>query len=1178
MIERSLGELVESQLEVASLSGEVQSVMNGIVERLLDLRDADGASLSTVDEGVAHFTVALGADAPLAGRTMPLSETLGIGCAESGEVQVLRGPQTALSLTDDTAAIVLAPVVYDGATRGVLGVRSARPEAFSDLDVETTRLLAQSAAIALRNAGLVERLAASERRYREQHAQAADAVLVFDLEGNVLDANDAAAVLLRYSVEKLRTMRASALLDPDGLDDDPVRLAELREQGDVRAERQFRRQDGSLIDVESSSRVLDDGRVHTTLRDVTKRKRDETRLRTSLGRLHAIVQTQQEISALELDPLTVTQTIVERAQRLAGADGAAVQWFDGYASVFRVGSGLAQEHVGLRLDRATSLAGIAAIRGEAVYSPDTEVDPRVDQAACRSLGARSLICAPLHRNGRIEGVLSILGRNPNAFDELAVETTRLMAEFVSTVMRNSAELEARRTLVEELATQGQVVEHMQTALWVWALEESGEFRLEHANAASEVATGLEAEKILGATMREVLPALPDEAIEPFRAVVADNTLYDAGEVSYGDERITPSVFSLKAFPLTGRRIAVTFENVTDNVRARRALQESESRFRGAFHSSSVGMSLAGLDGTFVQVNDRLAEMLGYAVEELMRLGLRGITHPEDFAIDAEQAAELHSGQIESYQREKCYLHKDGSIVWADLTVSLVRAYDGTPTYVLSHIQDITGQKESALLFTAVFESSVVPKLIADDRRRIVDVNEAAAELIGVPRAEALGLRLDDLLADEPVARMWPRFLAEGTIDAEVTLHRPGGGTRHIEFVATANVRPGRHISVVRDLSHQRALEEQLRQAQKMEAVGRLAGGIAHDFNNLLTAISGYSEFLIAGLDDDRQRRHADEIRKAAARAASLTGQLLAFSRRQVLQPRVLDLNAVVSDMDMMLRRLIGEDVELIALLEPELGAVLADPTQFEQVIVNLAVNARDAMPHGGSLTIETANVETTEGDSVELRISDTGMGMTDTEREQLFDPFFTTKEGGTGLGLATVYGIVEQSGGLIEVDSAPGTGSSFRICLPRAAEQAGPTAPARDRGAPERGSETILLVEDETVVRQLVAEILQSSGYAVLEAGDGPSALELLRRHNEPIDLLLTDVVMPGMSGPEVAGAVATMRPGTHVLYMSGYTDSAIGHHGVLEPGTAFLQKPFSAEDLTRKVRTLLGRVTPVSA
>jgi len=277
---------------------------------------------------------------------------------------------------------------------------------------------------------------------------------------------------------------------------------------------------------------------------------------------------------------------------------------------------------------------------------------------------------------------------------------------------------------------------------------------------------------------------------------------------------------------------------------------------------------------------------------------------------------------------------------------------------------------------------------------------------------------------------------------------------------------------------------------------------------------------------------------------------------------------------MMLRRLIGEDVELVTLLEPQLAPVRADPTQVEQVIVNLAVNARDAMPNGGSVTIETANVVMDDTELVELRMTDTGVGMSDSERQQLFDPFFTTKAGGTGLGLATVYGIVEQSGGTIEVDSAPGMGSTFRVLLPRADVHAEVVELAAISDAPESGSETILLVEDEPVVRHLVAEILEASGYTVLQAGDGPSALELLRRHHGMLHLLVTDVVMPGMSGPEVGQSVTSMRPGTQVLYISGYTDSAIGHHGVLEPGIAFLQKPFDAAELNRKVRSILDGVS----
>ena len=1061
------------ELEVAALHGEVDAVMRRIVDRLMELPLADGASMSTLDDGIVEFRHSAGEDSPLQGRSFPLEETLGAACIERGDVTVLRqttGLEVDGSLTPGALSIALVPLDWDGRVRGILGVRSRSPEAFNAAGVEEIRMLGVGASIALRNAELLERLTASEE-------------------------------------------------------------------------------------------------------DVSQRKQNEERLRTSLGRLHAIVQTQQEISALELDPDAVTNAIVQRAQRLAGADGATVQWFEGDHSVLHFCSGTATRAVGLRVDRAHSLAGVAALNGEAVYSPDTQRDPRVDRDACTKVGARSLVCAPLYREGRIEGVLSVMAEAPNAFDELAIESTRLMAEFVSTVMRNAGELETRRQLVEDLRMQGQVVEHMQTALWVWTLDGES-MRLDYANRASEEATGLVADEVVGRTVDEVLPAISTELAALLRSALDEGRPIEVGEVEYGDARIAPGVFTAKAFPLAGSRIAITFENVTGVVRGRRALQESEARFRGAFDSTSVGMALTAFDGSFVQVNRHLADMLGYTEAELMKLGVRGITHPDDFAASERLIAQLLAGEIDDFSLEKRYLRKDSSLVWAHLTVSLVRGYDSAPTHMVSHILDITKQKEASLLYESMFERSVVPMLVVDNKRTLVDVNQAGADLLGLSHDEALGLSIDDLLVDEPVDRLWPRFVQTGTMEAEVWVELPSGRRRRIEFVATANIEPGRHIAVVRDLTRQKELEAQLGQAQKMEAVGRLAGGIAHDFNNLLTAIAGYAEFLIGGEEDPRLRRHAEEIKKATARAAALTGQLLAFSRRQVLQPRVLDLNAVVSDMDMMLRRLIGEDVELVTMLDAGLAPVQADPTQIEQVIVNLAVNARDAMPQGGSVTIETSNFVTDGGPFAELRLTDNGVGMTDEERQQLFDPFFTTKEGGTGLGLATVYGIVEQSGGTIEVESAPGLGSSFRILLPAVQSRVEERAETPDVEAPAHGVESILLVEDEAVVRHLVAEILESSGYTVLQAADGPSALELLRRHTGTVDLLVTDVVMPGMSGPEVANAVTAMRPGTQVLYISGYTDSAIGHHGVLEPGIAFLQKPFSADDLTRKVRSIFDGAT----
>jgi signal transduction histidine kinase/CheY-like chemotaxis protein len=383
----------------------------------------------------------------------------------------------------------------------------------------------------------------------------------------------------------------------------------------------------------------------------------------------------------------------------------------------------------------------------------------------------------------------------------------------------------------------------------------------------------------------------------------------------------------------------------------------------------------------------------------------------------------------------------------------------------------------------------------------------------------------------------------------------------------------------------RNTEEQLQQSQKLEAVGRLAGGISHDFNNLLTAIMGYSDLSLKRLrDGDPLKRNLTEIRKAGERAASLTRQLLAFSRKQVMQPKILDLNAVVSDLEKMLRRMIGEDVELTTSLEPELGNVKADPGQMEQVIMNLAVNARDAMPSGGKVTIETANVYLDEsyarqhlsvmpGPYTMLAVSDTGTGMDAATQRHMFDPFFTTKEDGkgTGLGLSMVYGIVKQSGGNIWVYSELGKGTTFKIYFPRVAataEKYTHAAPALDIPT---GSETILLVEDADMVRDLAREVLQDiSGYRVLEAANAEAAFQICEKHQGRIDLLLTDVVMPGGSGSEVSAHVRALKPDIRVLYMSGYTDDAIVRHGVLEAGLNFIQKPFTPNALALKVREVL--------
>lgn len=386
----------------------------------------------------------------------------------------------------------------------------------------------------------------------------------------------------------------------------------------------------------------------------------------------------------------------------------------------------------------------------------------------------------------------------------------------------------------------------------------------------------------------------------------------------------------------------------------------------------------------------------------------------------------------------------------------------------------------------------------------------------------------------------------------------------------------------------RLSEEQLRQAQKMDAIGRLAGGVAHDFNNILTAILGYSELLLEHLaPNDPMRRQIEEIRAAAERAATLTRQLLIFSRKQELTVEVLDINAGITNIETLLRRLIGEDIELVTHLKTEDGCIQADASQLEQVLMNLVVNARDAMPHGGTLTIETANVDLASdypgllpdnkpgGPYVMLSVSDTGVGMSKEVQSHLFEPFFTTKEKGkgTGLGLSTVYGIVKQNGGLISVCSEPGKGSTFKVYFPRIKEKAPaeekkvPLQPAAKRPA---APETVLLVEDEEILSELAQDILQMKGYRVLAAHDGEEAIRLCQEHKGPIHLLLTDLILPKMSGRDLQERIASMQPETKVLYMSGYTEAALTQQGVLDPGTAFISKPFTPSSLLHKVREVL--------
>jgi two-component system cell cycle sensor histidine kinase/response regulator CckA len=509
---------------------------------------------------------------------------------------------------------------------------------------------------------------------------------------------------------------------------------------------------------------------------------------------------------------------------------------------------------------------------------------------------------------------------------------------------------------------------------------------------------------------------------------------------------------------------------------------------------------------------------------------------------------------------------------------------------IEHKRDQESLRRSELRYRSLFERAAYGIYRSTLDGRLLDVNPALVNMLGYSSPDEL-MALDvgrDIYVDAEERRsLLLEFQLEGRGIHETRWKRRDGKVITVRLSATVskdgNGNPEGLELIVEDVTERRALEEQLQHAQKMEAVGRLAGGVAHDFNNLLTVIKGYGELLSQQIDESNpMRTQLDEIRKAADRAATLTRQLLAFSRRQVLAPKILDLNAILSNMEKLLKRLLGEDVELLTVLDPTLAGVKADPGQIEQVVMNLAVNARDAMPDGGQLVVETANVVLDEtcqrehkplvpGRYVMLAVTDTGHGMSDEVRSHVFEPFYTTKERGTGLGLSTVYGIVKQSGGYVWVYSEVGRGSTFKVYLPRVDEIPERRQPHTADPSVYRGSETVLVVEDEDGVRSLVRQMLQRYGYSVLETRNAGEALLVCERHDGPVHMLLTDVVLSQVSGPDLARRLLLMRPNLRVLYMSGYTEDTIVHHGMLKTGIAFLQKPFTTETLARRVREVLG-------
>ncbi|HWW17575.1 MAG TPA: PAS domain S-box protein [Candidatus Saccharimonadales bacterium] len=638
-------------------------------------------------------------------------------------------------------------------------------------------------------------------------------------------------------------------------------------------------------------------------------------------------------------------------------------------------------------------------------------------------------------------------------------------------------------------------------------------------------------------------------------------------------------------PLLARSVRYAIERH----RASRALRESNESLSRMISSAADAIITKDLQGSIKSWNPAAEKLFGYSVEEVLGKPMLVLFPPELVNEEREILARIEKGDgVEHF--ESVRIRKDGRALQVALTISPIRDSEGRIIGASKIARDISAQKQAeeqlrrqASLLDQAFDAV----LVWERDGTIIFWNQGAVRMYGFSTNEAIGRVSHELLqtsAAEGLEQVFQKLTVKGSWEGELA-HTRSDGKRIAVESRMVQITEGERCYVLetnRDVSEERLLEERLRQAQKLEGIGRLAGGVAHDFNNLLGIILGSAELLAESVDLSQVRRRAGEIQKAGQRAANLTKELLAFSRKQVLEVEVTDLNAKVSGIREMLVRMVGEGIEISTSLAANLGRVRADPNQIEQILLNLVMNARDAMPKGGKITIETQNIELKEayagthsavvpGRYVMIAVSDSGVGMDAETLAHIFEPFFTTKSSGTGLGLATVYGAVKQSGGNIWAYSEPGNGTTFKVYFSRvdgAAESAG--GGEYNAVALPKGTETILLVEDSDSLRGVTKEFLQGAGYNVVEARNGDDAVQVARTHKPAIHLLLTDVVMPGMSGRESADEIKRIHPETRILFMSGYTATAIVHRGVLDEGVSLLTKPFTRSGLMQKVHEML--------
>lgn len=1074
-----------------------------------------------------------------------------------------------------------------------------------------------------------QELQIQKKQLEELFETAPEGIVILGFNGAVVRANQEFLRMFGFTLEEVQKHGVDKLIVPEWLNGEASELTRTLVAGNaIQIETIRCRKNGTLLDVSVLAKPIavtaeDQGRF-VIYRDITNHRRAE-RFR----------EAQLATTSILSESATLEEAVGELLHSLASAlgwDHARMWDVHGEARCFKFWT-TAGEEVIEEIAPASLTSAIAervARDAEPIWVADIEAAKTWPAHVVHTSKIASVFALPIRCAGTIVGVFEFLSRTLRQPD---FEAVKVIADICSQIGQFVERKNAERAVVESEAKFRAVADTAASAICIISND-----RLIYVNRATEIITGYTRQELQTlrpwgivhpedvTVLRErVALRLKGQDLAPRsefrimnRAAEPHWVDYSAAIVTFGGE----NAILVTAFDITDRKRAEQMQSALYRITALAGTTEDLNALYKGIHAIVAELMYARNFYIALLDEDRQMIEFPYFVDEIeleppppqqfgrgltdyvLRTGLPLFADPEHFE---ELVA---AGEVESVGAP--------SIDWlgvplrtADKAFGIlaVQSYSENIRYgiverdILTFVshqvaraiesrrhQDALARSEAR--YRSQVQSALYGLYRSSSDGKFLDVNPALVEMLGYDSAEEL-LNLEiarDVYLDpterlrligqagenERISGLEARWRRK---DGRVITVRLSGrrGTHHAGDPQTFEM-------IAEDITERRQLEEQLRHSQKMEAVGRLAGGVAHDFNNLLTVIKGYSDLMLSELrHGERHRSEVEEIRRAAERAAELTRQLLAFSRKQVMEPKVIDLNSIVSTMDRLLRRLLGEDVELYVSLDPQLGAVKADPGQIEQVIMNLAVNARDAMPGGGHLTIETKNVDfdssgskdrnmPSPGSYAMIAVTDTGTGMDRETITHIFEPFFTTKElgKGTGLGLSTAYGIVKQSGGHVAVYSEVGRGSCFKVYLPIAAGSVIEHESRMVAPVAQAAHETILLVEDEDGVRALVKQILQKNGYVVIEARNGAEALLACEQHSGKIDLLLSDVVLAHMSGREIARQLTAKRTDLKVLFVSGYTEEAIMHNGVLEPGTAFLQKPFTPAALARKIREVL--------